>query len=241
MRKPIYSFLFPGLLSLMGCDIVTKDVSPVMETSIYTVDDKPMIFNVATIAGGRNLTASLPTSEFGEFESLQDGKYLLFKPTAQFIGRNESVKVNLQDPGASQTKIQLNLRLNSLSDESECSGASGIYDYAQIHNNESLVLDLLDNDIFCNVGYNGGLIGEVSIEGVTTYDFMLNLGPGRKAELHYTPKPGFTGKVRIVYNLGINWLNPGQATEVSYEEIVKNPKKYFEAFTTALVEIDVVE
>jgi hypothetical protein len=238
----IFRFLPVLLLMGVGCDLVTKDTAPQLESTVYTLDAKPMVFNVNTISGGRDLVIKKAgTSSNGSFEMFQDGKYLLFRPNASFSGSQERVSVELVDRSTSKIFSELDLTLQSLNSQASCREASGIYDYLQIKKGETVELDLLDNDIFCNVAYNGGFISEIPIEeGADTNDFLLTLGPGRKAKLQYTPRPGFTGRVKIMYNLGINWLVSGNNIPPN-AELLTNPKKYFEAFSTALVEIDVVE
>lgn len=228
--------------SLIACDIVKDDVSPRdIEAIAFTYANKPAIINLSSVSDGHDLIATGQVNpQFGTFETILGGKYLLYNPSAEFKGKDESLRLALADQQTGKPFSNLNLTFKSLDEGgSPCGGLSGIYDYARIKQGETLKLDLLDNDVFCGVGYNGGIIGEVALENINTEDFLLNLGPGRIATLTYTPKPGFTGKIKLIYNLGINWLGngPGNATS---EEIIANPKKYLEAFTTAMIEVDVV-
>jgi hypothetical protein len=229
------------LIGSFSCDIVKDEPTPNLKATAFTFANKPAVFNIASISSGRNFVATTQTSpQYGTIETIFDGKYLIYKPNSSFLGQIEKLPVTLSEVGTSNV-TNLNIVFRSLDEQpGNCQSLSGIYDYAQIKQGESLTLDLLNNDVFCNIEYNGGIIREVVLEGVQTEDFVLALGPGRLAEFRYTPAPGFTGKIKVIYNLGINWIAGSGHIEVTEEEILTNPKKYLEAFTTALIEIDVV-
>ncbi len=240
LTKTAWAMLIAGIA---GCDIVNEDVTPrELGTTVYAQAKKPALLNVAAIANGKELIFSGNAAPaLGTFKTILDGQYVVYTPNAAFDGQRETLRLQLSEKNSKETFSNLNLTFASLGDDTPCDGLTGVYDFAQVKQGESLVLDLLDNDIFCGIGYNGGFIGEVALDGAGTEDFLLELGPGRSAKFRYTPKPGYKGKFSVIYNLGINWLSPGNSHHVSHEEILANPKKYLEAFTTAMVEIEVVE
>lgn len=228
--------------AVTGCDIVNDDVPPrAIEATAFAFADKPAIVNIAGVSAGRDLIAAAGINpRFGKLEVILGGKYILYTPTAEFKGKDDALTLKLNDSKTNQAFSDLYLTFKSLDNgRSDCSGLSGVYDYARIKQGEHLTIDLLNNDVFCGVGYNGGIIGEVALENINTEDFELILGPGRIAKFDYTPKPGFTGKIKVIYNLGINWHNPNENTPD--EDVLADPLKYLEAFTTAIVEVDVVE
>lgn len=229
------------LIMVAGCDIVNKDVSPSgVEARIYTLDNRPAVLNMAAISNGKDFRViANSTTSYGSFQSIQDGKYLVFRPNNQFAGRSEDANFSIVDSNSKHV-ASLNLKAKSLDNSAPCEKLSGISDYIKIKAGTGPIsIDLLDNDIFCGVGYNGGIIGEVALEGIETNDFVLTLGPGRQAFFNYTPKPGTSGKASLVYNLGINWIEGSGYDKVSSSEILANPTKYLEAFTTAMIEIEV--
>jgi hypothetical protein len=221
-----------------SCDIVNKDVKPrEIKATAYTFAGKPAVINLNAFAGGEDLRATgeaKPT--FGKIESLLKNKYLLYTPDQSFKGNKEDVSINLTNSEGETAGI-LNVTITSLDGSSSCS-TSGIFDYAEIKMGSTIVVDLLDNDVFCGVGYNGGFLREQHIQN--SENVNLSLGPGRVAKLTFTPPVGFTGKVQFIYDLGINWLNPSDVPP-SDEELLSNPTKYVERVATALVEINVVE
>lgn len=227
-----------------GCDLVQPDldkgIPPAdIHATIFAFAEKPAVINLATVTNGLDLKLDQPTSTpYGQVTPLLGGKYLMYIPNADFTGKTEDVTLTLL--GSNNEKFtNLKLKARSLDNSTACDGTTGVYDYAQISPGETIVLDLLDNDIFCNVAYNGGRIAEVALEGVTTNDFKLQLGPGRQASFTYTAPAGFTGKIKVLYDLGINWKNP--STIPADADIVKEPLKFLDAYTTALIEIDVVQ
>ena len=239
MKAPKLNFIavIIPMLVILSCDIVNDDVKPKeISATLYASSGKPALLNLSAISNGSKLIANgTVTSTFGKFESILGGKYILYTPNADFSDNEDEATLNLSNE---QNKVVRKLKLQAKSLASAGCAVTGVYDYAKIAQGEAIVIDLLDNDVFCGVGYNGGIIGQVAYEGVESEDFVLSLGPGRQATFNYTPTPGFSGKIKVIYNLGINWIggSPGTA---STEAILANPTKYLEAFTTAMVEIEV--
>ncbi|MEQ8426124.1 MAG: hypothetical protein RIA63_15500 [Cyclobacteriaceae bacterium] len=235
--------LICSCLLFVGCDIVKDDIVPnelSINVELATFAEKPAVINLSSVSGGKELDIkNLGLPKYGDFEILtmpdEDKKFLVYLPRAEFFGQHEELQIELEDKAENRI-ARLNLNVRSLDNGGDCRDASGIYDYAKILPGESLVLDLLDNDIFCNVGYNGGFVTVYGIQNSNGSN--ISLGPGKIATLNYTAPEGFTGKVIVIYDLGINWK--ANANNVDIEDVRKNPRKYFEAFTTAMVEIDVV-
>ncbi|MFZ1807353.1 MAG: hypothetical protein WAU36_09040 [Cyclobacteriaceae bacterium] len=239
----------PGTLLLLigtlvtACDIVKDDVTPnELVTQASTYAEKPTVINLSSLAGGEEIDISgTVTPVFGDFTTLADkdgNKFLVYTPNASFKGQKEDLKIDLVNKNDGLSFARLRWDVGSLDNGGDtCGSASGIYDYAQIAPGESITIDLLDNDIFCDISYNGGIIGGHDIQNSESVDLFL--GPGKRADLKYTAPEGFTGKVLFVYDLGINWKIDTHG--VDHKEILADPYKYLEAFTTALVEINVVE
>ncbi|MEZ4945181.1 MAG: hypothetical protein R2804_06615 [Cyclobacteriaceae bacterium] len=241
-QKVTLLFLTGSLLS--ACDIVKDDVTPnELVSQGYTFVEKPAVINLSALGGGEEIDINGSVQPvYGELTTLTDTKgkkFLVYTPNESFKGQREDLKIDLVNKRDGNSFGRLRWDVGSLDNGGdECGSASGIYDYAKIAPGESITIDLLDNDIFCNVSYNGGAIGQYDIQNSEPIELFL--GPGRRAELKYTAPEGFTGKVLLVYDLGINW-KINNSDVVDYEEILADPYKYLEAFTTALVEIDVVE
>lgn len=239
-KKPLLPVLMIALLG--SCDMVEEDLTPKEVSAIlFTYPEKPAIINLGSLSTDLNFRAGiLPTLQSGTLESIANGQYLIYKPDLTFKGRQDVV-VPISGTALGKTSSGWNLKLD-VRDPSEpttgCTGISGVYDYARVKQGESLNLDLLANDIFCGVSYNGGAVADVAFEGPATENTVISIGPGRSARLRYTPSPGFTGKIKLIYNLGINWLHNGE--NVNDEELWRNPSKYLEASTTAMIEIEVV-
>ena len=219
---------------VVGCDIVNDDPSVVdLKTTVYAFAGKPVLVNTASFAGGLDVRAVEDvTGKFGSLETLLDGQYLMYVPNEEFAGQQEDLIVSLDNSS------MLEMTVKSL-DGQACGDVAGVHDYANVQSGTEVVIDLLDNDVFCGIGYNGGLIGSVALEGIEEDDYLLTLGPGRSATFFFNPVPGFSGKVRVIYNLGINWIEGSGYENLSADQILLNPKKYLEAFTTSMVEIDV--
>jgi hypothetical protein len=234
MKAPKLNFIAVviPMLVIFSCDIVNDDVKPKeISATLYASSGKPALLNLSAVTNGEKLFATgTASSSSGKFESILGGKYILYTPNVNFS--EDETTLNLSD---SKNKVVSQLKLQAKSLESAGCAVTGVYDYARIAQGKQIVIDLLDNDVFCGVGYNGGIIGHVAYEGPESEDFLLSLGPGREAKFIYTPTPGFAGKIKVIYNLGINWIAPHNSTE----EVLANPKKYLEAFTTAMVEIEV--
>ncbi len=244
IKKIPIAILLGGML--LGCDIVNDDARPPeLNVQTFTFAEKPAVVNLSAIAGGKNVDVTgVGTPAFGKFETLSDtegNKFLVYYPNQTFVGQKEELGMNLVNRDNNQLFAQLKLGVESLENGrvATCNRASGIYDYAKISSDSTLVLDLLDNDIFCGVDYNGGIVNEHLIQNINTEDVLISLGPGRVVTLTYTPPAGFTGKVLYMYDLGINWKVNVEG--VGSKQILSDPYKYLEAFTTAMVEIDVVQ
>lgn len=237
---------------IMGCDIVKNDVTPnnAIVADLYTFAEQPVVLNVTATAGGKNVAIrNLSAPAFGKYEQVSHGnrQYLVYSPNQTFKGKEEELDFDLYESTASNALQSVKLKIGSLDGRiTQCDGISkdkvfsGLYDYAKLKSGEKLVIDVLDNDLFCGVGYNGGVVSGYALENATDEDFQISLGPGRQVSFEYTAPVGFTGKVRIIYEVGINWkTNPPE--NIGVEEILSDPYTYLEAFTTALVEIDVVD
>lgn len=237
LKKPLILLVVLAAITA-SCDIVNKDVKPrEIKATAYTYAGKPAVINLNTLAGGEDLKATGEAKPvFGKIETLLKNKYLLYSPEQSFKGNEEDISINLTNSD-NETAGILNVTIKSLDGSPSSCSASGIFDYAQIKMGSTLEVDLLDNDVFCGVGYNGGFIRHQDIQN--SENALLSLGPGRLAKLTFTPPAGFTGKVRLIYDLGINWLDP-KNVPASDDVLLSNPTKYVERVATALVEIDVV-
>lgn len=239
--RTAHLFLAGSLIT--ACDIVKDDITPnELVSKGYTFVEKPAVINLSSVAGGQEVDIiGTVTPVFGNFTTLTsaDGnKFLVYTPDVSFKGQREDLIIDLVNRKDGNSFGRLRWDVGSLDNgRDKCGSASGIYDYAQIAPGESITIDLLDNDIFCDISYNGGTIGGYDIQN--SEPVHLFLGPGKRADLTYTAPEGFTGKVLFVYDLGINWKVYPDG--IDHEEILADPHKYLEAFTTALVEIDVVE
>ncbi len=242
----IKALIAGAILIATGCDIVNEDASikdikeninPFVDKkfSAFAFAGKPSVINLSALYSGKVFDlATLPESIYGDLTLLtskDNKKFLVYTPNESFIGKKEDLIVEIPDKG-----VNLNVTMESLDGLTSCKGPVGIYDYREMHSGDTLIIDLLDNDLFCAVSYNGGLIGEHHIEN--SENVLLKLGPGRIATLTYVAPKNFTGKVRLIYDLGINWI-VDTSNRPPLETILSNPEKYLEAFTTTLVEIEV--
>lgn len=239
MKAPKLNFIavIIPMMVICSCDIVNDDVKPKeISATLYASSGKPALLNLSAVTNGDKLFATgTASSSSGKFESILGGKYILYTPNVNFS--EDETTLNLSD---SKNKIVSQLKLQAKSLGSGDCAVTGVYDYVKIGQGEQVVVDLLDNDVFCGVGYNGGIISHVAYEGAASEDtYLLSLGPGRQAKFIYTPTAGFTGKIKVIYNLGINWIADRDPAVTSSQEVLANPKKYLEAFTTAMIEVEV--
>lgn len=256
MKKIIhlaFSLSWLLVLAIPGCDVVKDDVLPAgpVDADLFTFAEKPVILNVTSLADGKDVQIkNLTTPKFGTFDEfvIENRRYLVYSPDQSFKGNVENIELDLFEVGTSTPLLNVKKKIGSLDGrKTNCEdlGVDGpktaaVYDYAKIKHGETLKLDLLANDIFCGVKYNGGIVSAHTLDGAldADHDYLISLGPGRVVTFEYKPSPNFTGKVRIMYEAGINWIKDSQ--NVDGNVILANPEEYLEAFLAAIIEIEVV-
>lgn len=231
-----------------GCDIVNDDASikdikeipnpttQYKKVNAFALAEKPSVTNLSALYNGEEVTViGMPESRYGAvsiISSLDNKKFLIYTPNESFVGQKDTITMKV-----SGKEIDLQLTIESLDDSNPCKGPVGVYDYREMHSGDTLFIDLLDNDIFCGLNFTGGLISGHDIEN--SENVMLSIGGSEyKATLKYIAPKNFTGKVRLIYDLGINWI-VSDSGQIPIDVVLANPHKYLEAFTTALIEIEV--
>lgn len=199
------------------CDIAQKDQRPVTlkeeNLNYLTVSQLPTIIRLEEgikISSASNVEIET-TANKGSLEFISDGKFLKYTPNSDFTTGSDEFVLKVNDASADFTK-KSSIKITMLQ-RTGC-GQGGVFSYAKIKAGESLVVDLLANDLFCDWNGKGNSIGirEIPIQNFEGAEIRGSTsgvtGTGKPSiMLHYTPPNGFTGKVEFTYEICIDFAD----------------------------------
>ena len=197
--------LFTLILAVSGCDIYEKDTAPVarFDHVIQTTQGSPTLINMRAYFnsvyqdGAKFKVLEKPTH--GKVKTVDSDVYLAYEPNQPNNQQNDKFVAEL----VSSDGKRLALSTMHLSTVETC-GKGEVVTYATISNGETFTLNLLDNDVFCNIVWNdAALYSRTNNTAYGNWIYSLD-GPNHAATFSYTPKAGFTGKAEFYYDLAVN-------------------------------------
>lgn len=216
---------------LFGCDKVNDDnailPSPVLENVIYVNQNETFIIPLFGDFDANEVTIQSNTVGLSKVDALypENSGTVFVKYTLEEFAP-EFVDIELSDGSI----LQMNsVEIRPLTD-SDCVD-SGFSDHYQVAAGEELVVDLTENDAFCEF-VDSGSRGATVIPVMNDEGVLISVFPGG-ATMTYTSPEGFTGTVEFIYEIcfGLS-QNAIDGHEFNPDEC--------EFYYTALATIDVI-
>ena len=192
-NSPMKKLLFIPLLMFFACDRVKEDIFP-------SVSVQPVVY---TEAGGQGVISLYGAfgrdglqivSSSGQTEQIGDLPYLIFD--AQGTPITDQL-IELEILNGQQVIGNATLEVKTVREE-DCINAAFSDSYV-VQAGDSLGVNLLDNDAFCDF-VDPGTRGIREIPIANFDSVKLHVGPD-EAILSYKSPPGFKGTVKFVYEL----------------------------------------
>lgn len=194
--------LFICTLFFASCDNIEEDVvTPTINTpsfdglpeEIYTKGKLPAVFYIPTIAEDERIEL---TSSTGTAELVDGTPFVRYTPDAGTSQVEDILQVNLLDAN-NEVKASGTVKAVAVTDD-DCVN-SAFTDHHIISSDSTLVVDILQNDAFCDWEYTGNVAA--ANYPLTETDGVILAVSSRSAEIKYTPTPGFTGVIEFIYVL----------------------------------------
>ena len=229
--KHTFCFGIMSLLLVFGCDQV-KDDDPgpeiFLESLRYAKADDPIVIPVYGDFNGDEVTL---TSSNAAAEHLitagHNGSFLKYEMSGTEV---EFIDVEVMKDGRLLGSGQVQVQLV---DEDDCVNSS-FSDNHVVSQGESLEVDLLANDSFCNF-VRPGSAGVRVVDVTDNTDGVLISITTNSAVLTYTPPEGFTGNVQFIYELCY-----GFDDDRTFEAVLENPINNCSFYYVALTTIEVI-
>lgn len=190
--------------SLWACDNFSEDVLPTLNVEFETGQDIPFIINPSELVDGKVNGVSIVTDPSGGMlEVLATQGFLRYTPPTGLNSGDDSFEISTSAADGSQRQIAVSVRVSS----NTC-GYESIFDFVHLRRNESKVIDLFDNDFFCNGPLN--LIETAFQKTVITSDFddlnwvLFTLDEAQNEARLALDAPNVRGIAKIIYEIGAN-------------------------------------
>ena len=224
------------ILGVTSCDIVEKDATPANSQKIImlTAPNKSAVIDLQQAFPDYS-TAQVPDGN-------SKLKYFGDRYVKYNLGGTTKESFNFSVVSKSGLKTSASVNVNPLSATLNCNEGQA-FEYARIHQNTKLVVNLFNNPEFCDFDINGPSAiavaekrpGDVyqNTEGAL---IALCACQGNTAIFTYDPPKDFVGQVKFKYYLG--FVKKG--VQLEYPNGYYNPDN-FERFSIHEVLIDVVD
>ncbi len=215
-------------LLLVACDKITED-APLPEVShpsvVYTRDNGKAIMGFFGDFDRDDIVISSNSSRAAQIANLP---YVEYTPDSDSPMTTETIQVELQN----QNRVvgRADISVVSVTD-SDCVN-SAFSDYHVITQDSTLVVDLMQNDAFCDFTYTSN--GGVNMIEINNAEEVLISISSLMSTLTYTPPEGFSGTVEFIYELcyGFDSSLPSQ---YHWKNPVERCQYYYTALATIVV------
>lgn len=212
-----------------SCDNVGEDeltvpdeISTVLEfsASINATNDLPGILDLNKMRNHADFSQFdiLANPENGVVSFTDDESKLIYVPNESFENGEDGFIITALNEN-SEVFLQNAVKVIVKPDDNDGNGSGGeptvdVFTFAQMSTKDSiLVVDLLDNDVFKDMPYQGSravnIIDIANIDGLNISVFSSPNRSGEEAWLTYSPPHGFTGDVEFIYELCFGWSSSG--------------------------------
>lgn len=226
--KTLKMAMIIGLFAFYACDRVEDDAVPSIANlpeAIYAKGDLPVVFPINGI--GQNARVNI-SGVNGASTIIENTDFIRYDPSTLLAGQEDLLNVELYDEN-DNLKASGQIKVVSVTDD-DCVHAAFTDEYV-VKKGGSLLVDLMQNDAFCDWEYTGS-VALNTIDLTEAAGVSIEASP-RWARLVYEPSPEFTGTVEFIYELCFDISRQESTDSIEPEKCGW--------YSTALVKIEVVE
>lgn len=229
MQKSLLAFLFLLLITQScGLDDFMEEEIPILNTvpaslELFGKQNEPLVLDFSKILDfSQPLSLKIKKKPLqGTLTFVEKSTFLIYQPNDSSSSNYDTFtyEVTYNTNQVIEGEIFVNLYNENTSIGMDSCKIKAAYDYAQIPPNNTLSLNILENDIFCNanIDISATLINIDAQHGT----LVLNNG-----QVTYTPDENFTGTDRFIYS---TCTNNGDCASAIVEILIKEiPKCVFE-------------